>query len=67
MASAIDRDAKKQGEQACEASFYVAQWQLLRKENDRAVALLKQAQSTCPRDFIEREGAVIELRRLAKP
>ena len=66
MASALDRDAKKQREQTCEANFYVAHWHLLRKENERALALLKQAQSGCPRDFIEHEGAVIELRRLAK-
>ena len=67
MASAMDRDPKKNSEQACEASFYLAHWHLLRKENDRALALLKQAQSGCPRDFLEHEGAVIELRRLAKP
>jgi lipoprotein NlpI len=66
MASAMDRDPKRQSDQACEASFYVAHWHLLRKENDRALALLRQAQSGCPRDFIEHEGAVIELRRLTK-
>jgi lipoprotein NlpI len=64
MASAMDRDPKRQSEQTCEASFYVAQWHLLRKENDRALALLKQAQSGCPRDFLEHEGAVVEMRRL---
>lgn len=66
MASALDRDPRKQSAQACEAHFYVAHWHLLRKENDRALALLRQAQSGCPRDFIEHEGAVIELRRLTK-
>jgi lipoprotein NlpI len=66
-ASALDRDPKRDNEQRCEASFYLAHWHLLRNENDRALALLKQAQSGCPKDFLEHEGAVAELRRLAKP
>ena len=67
LASATDRDARRDSEQRCEASFYLAHWHLLRNENDRALALLKQAQSGCPKDFLEHEGAVAELRRLAKP
>ena len=67
LASALDRDTKRESEQRCEANFYLAHWHLLRNENDRALALLKQAQSGCPKDFLEHEGAVAELRRLAKP
>jgi lipoprotein NlpI len=59
LASAVDRDPRKQSEQACEASFYIAHWHLLRKEDDRAVPLLRQAQAGCPRDFLEHEGAVV--------
>jgi lipoprotein NlpI len=66
LASALDRNAKRESEQRCEANFYLAHWHLLRNENDRALALLKQAQSGCPQDFLEHEGAVAELRRLAK-
>jgi lipoprotein NlpI len=66
MAAATDRDAKVQREQRCEASFYVAHWHLLRGNRDQAVALLKEAQATCPKDFMEYEGAVAELRRLQK-
>lgn len=66
LASALDRDPKRESGQRCEANFYLAHWHLLRSENDRALALLKQAQSGCPKDFLEHEGAVAELRRLAK-
>src|SRR5688572_12956808 len=66
VASALDRDIKRESEQRCEANFYLAHWHLLRNENERALALLKQAQSGCPQDFLEHEGAVAELRRLAK-
>jgi lipoprotein NlpI len=65
-AAATDRTAKIQNDQQCEASFYLAHWHLLRDERDRARALLKQAQAGCPKDFLEYEGAVAELRRLAR-
>ncbi|MNC90265.1 lipoprotein NlpI [compost metagenome] len=66
MAAATDRDAKIQREQRCEANFYVAHWHLIRNNRDLAVALLKDAQADCPKDFMEYEGAVAELRRLGK-
>ena len=66
MAAATDRDATKQRDQLCEANFYVAHWYLLRNDRARALPLLKVAQAECPRDFMEHEGAVAELRRLAK-
>ena len=64
MAAATDRDARRQRDQRCEASFYSAHWYLQRNERERALPLLKEAQSECPRDFMEYEGAVAELRRL---
>jgi len=67
LAGATDRDPKRQFEQRCEAHFYLAYWHLLRGENDRALALFKETRAGCPRDFLEYEGAVAELRRLAKP
>jgi lipoprotein NlpI len=66
MAAATNQDARRQRDQLCEANFYVAQWRLMRNERDRALALFKTTQSECPRDFMEHEGAVAELRRLAK-
>ncbi len=67
VAASTDPDARKQSEQRCEANFYLAQWHLLRGERERALPLLKEAQSGCPRDFLEHEGATAELRRLQKP
>ena len=67
FAGATDRDATRQRDQRCEATFYVAHWYLLRNDRARALPLLKEAQSECPRDFMEHEGAVAELRRLQKP
>ena len=66
MAAATDRDAKIQREQRCEANFFIAHWHLLRGNRDQAVGLLKEAQAGCPKDFMEYEGAVAELRRLQK-
>jgi lipoprotein NlpI len=54
----------RQPEQRCEATFYLAQWHLVRGERERALPLLKEAQDGCPRNFMEYEGAVAELRRL---
>ena len=67
MAAATDRDAALQRDKHCEANFYVAQWHLLRNDRARALPLLKEAQSGCPREFLEHEGAVAELRRLQPP
>jgi lipoprotein NlpI len=64
LAAATDNDPRRQLAQRCEASFYLAQWHLLRGERERALPLLKEAQIECPKDFLEREGAVAELRRL---
>ena len=65
LAASTDRDPKRQHGQRCEANFYLAQWHLLRNERDRALALLKEAQEGCPKDFLEFEGTLAELRRLA--
>src|SRR5690606_25630034 len=67
LAAATDQDARRQRDQRCEASFYLAQWHLFRNDRERALPLLKEAQSTCARDFLEHEGATAELRRLQKP
>lgn len=66
QAAASDRNARKQAEQRCEANFYLAEWHLLRGERERALPLLKEAQSGCPNDYIEHEGTVAELRRLTR-
>ena len=67
MIASTDRNATTQREQRCEANFYIAHWHLLRGNRDQALPLLKEAQAECPKDILEYEGAVAELRRLQKP
>ncbi len=62
--AAVHADPARQREQQCEARFYTAQWHLLRGARDPAAQLLREAQATCPKTFIEHEGALAELRRL---
>ena len=62
--AAANPDPATQREQQCEAHFYIAQWHLLRGAREPALHLLREAQSLCPRTFIEHEGALAELRRL---
>jgi lipoprotein NlpI len=52
------------GDQACEADFYIGELLLLRKETERATALLRQAAAGCPESFIESEAAAAELRKV---
>ena len=66
LAASTDPDAKRQRDQRCEANFYLAQWHLLRNESERALARLKEAQEGCPKDFLEYEGTLAELRRLQR-
>jgi lipoprotein NlpI len=66
LAASTDPDPKRQRDQRCEANFYLAHWHLLRNERERALALLKEAQDGCPRDFLEYEGTLAELRRLQR-
>jgi tetratricopeptide (TPR) repeat protein len=47
-----------------EAHFYIGQWHLLRDDRIAAVKVLREAMRSCPANYIERTGAVAELRRL---
>lgn len=57
-------DAGTQRARRCEAVFYIGKWHLLRGEPRAAEPLLREAEASCPRTFLEHEGAVAELRRL---
>jgi rhomboid protease GluP len=48
----------------CESAFYAGEWQLLRNNQAEAKALLQVAVDTCPKTFVEYEGAVAELKRI---
>ena len=66
MHAAAHPDAARQRDLRCEASFYIGEWHVLRGAREPAAQLLHAAESTCPRTFIEHEGALAELRRLEK-
>jgi tetratricopeptide (TPR) repeat protein len=61
--AAVHADPARQRDLRCEASFYIGQWHVLRGASDAALPLFREAESLCARSFIEREGAVAELRR----
>jgi rhomboid protease GluP len=48
----------------CEAEFYIGEWHLLRGNNADARSALQAAADTCPKGFVEYDGAVAELKRL---
>jgi tetratricopeptide (TPR) repeat protein len=53
-------------EERCEAHFYIGQWHLVRGNRAPALNALRTAVDTCPKDFVEYQGAVVELKRLKK-
>lgn len=56
--------AKGDEEQACEAVFYVGEYELMRKNIAAAKALLQEAAKSCSPTTDERDGAEVELKRL---
>jgi lipoprotein NlpI len=56
--------ANEYEEQLCEANFYVGEWYLLHKEEQRARAFFTKAQRECPKYLQEYAGAVSELERV---
>ena len=50
----------------CESAFYAGEWELLRGNNGEAKASLQVAADTCPRTFVEYDGAILELKRLGQ-
>ena len=48
-------------EERCEAQFYIGQWHLVRGNRAPALNALRTAVDTCPKDFVEYQGAVVEL------
>ena len=62
--AAGDPDPARQRELRCEADFFIAHWHLSKNERERAAALLREVRNACPKNVLEYEGAVAELRRL---
>jgi hypothetical protein len=51
-------------DQRCEATFYTGEWHLWRKDNQKALTEFQDTLSSCPKTFMEYEGASAELKRL---
>jgi rhomboid protease GluP len=58
MAKAADSN------QRCEALFYTGEWHRLQNDNKDAVQNFRDALSSCPKNFMEFEGAAAELKHL---
>jgi lipoprotein NlpI len=67
MASATTPDAVRERELRCEANFYIAQSHVIKGQRADAQKLLQVVQQSCPKNLLEYEGAVAELRRLNQP
>jgi lipoprotein NlpI len=62
--AAKNGDEKAQREQSCEASFFLGEDALLRKQVSEAKTLLRQAHETCPNRFVQFDAAAEELKRI---
>jgi lipoprotein NlpI len=64
LSAADDADPIKKKAQLCEANFYTAERALQRGSKDEALKLFDQAAADCPRTFIEKQAADVELSSL---
>lgn len=62
LAAAAQGDETKRRSQECEARFYIAADLLAANRGAAARPLLERARDECPRDYIEYEGALAELK-----
>jgi rhomboid protease GluP len=61
--AAAAAEAATREHQTCEASFYIGEWDLLRRAPEQGLPLIEAAAKGCPRDFFEHKLAVAELDR----
>jgi lipoprotein NlpI len=64
FAAANNGTAVVQNNQHCEASFYLGEWELFHGETSAARTDLRRAAAICPVNFVEHNGAKVELSRL---
>jgi len=50
----------------CESAFYAGEWELLRGNKSEAKTSLQAAADICPKNFVEYEGAISELKQLGQ-
>jgi lipoprotein NlpI len=65
FAAADDANAWKKKGQVCEANFYVGELALQRGDKEEAARLFRLATDDCPKTFIERSAASLELKAMA--
>jgi lipoprotein NlpI len=64
LAAAVDPNSETQKGQVCEANFYTGELALQHGDKDGATRLFRLAAASCPKPFIEYEGAVAEIKAL---
>ena len=64
IAATANSDDKKRKNQQCEARFYMAERLITVGQNNAARPLLEKARDECPRNYIEYDGALTELKKL---
>jgi tetratricopeptide (TPR) repeat protein len=68
LKAARNSDPVTQANQVCEANFYLAQWQVLAGNKAAPILqvapMLQAAREQCPHEFVERDAAAAELKRL---
>ena len=64
LAAADNPDADPKNGQICEANFYTGELDLQQGKKDDAIRLFRLAAASCPKGFVEYEGANAELKAL---
>jgi lipoprotein NlpI len=64
LGAANDADPMKKKAQLCEANFYIGERALQSGSRDEALKLFEQASADCPKTFIEKQAADVELSAL---
>lgn len=64
LADAAAGDSDQRANRECEANFYVGDWLLVYGKTERASSLLQSAVASCPHDFVEYDGAKVDLKRI---
>jgi len=64
LAAADNPDPETKKGQVCEANVYTGELDLQQGRKDAAIARFRAAAADCPKDFIEYEAALAELKAL---
>lgn len=62
----LEPEAARRKEKQCEAEFFLGTWHLHKDRKQEAEGRFRTAREICPRDFIEYQGAIMELSALGE-